>query len=176
MNEYNPEVLISEEEIQIRLNDLAMAINKDYAGEELTVICVLKGAFMFCSDLIKLIDLPIKLEFMDLSSYGDAMTSSGEVKINLDIESTIKGRNVLVVEDIIDSGLTLNSLMKTLMFRKPKDISVATLLFKPARASLDYKIDYLGFEVDDKFVVGYGLDYAGRYRELPYIGTLNAGN
>lgn len=176
MNEYNPEVLISEEEIQIRLKDLAMAINKDYAGEELTVICVLKGAFMFCSDLIKLIELPIKLEFMDLSSYGDSMTSSGEVKINLDIESTIKNRNVLVVEDIIDSGLTLNSLMKTLLFRNPKDISVATLLYKPARASLDYKIDYLGFEVDDKFVVGYGLDYAGRYRELPYIGTLNAGN
>ena len=176
MNNFTPDCLISEEEISLRLNDLARAINDDFDGEEVTVICVLKGAFMFCSDLIKKINLPLKLEFMDLSSYGDSMNSSGEVKLNLDIESQIQNKNVIVVEDIVDSGLTMKFLLETLKFRKPKELKLASLLYKPAKNKFKIDIDYLGFEIDDKFVVGYGLDYAGRYRELPYIGVLNAGN
>lgn len=176
MNNFTPDCLISEEEISLRLNDLARAINDEFDGEEVTVICVLKGAFMFCSDLIKKINLPLKLEFMDLSSYGDSMNSSGEVKLNLDIESQIQNKNVIIVEDIVDSGLTMKFLLETLKFRKPKKLKLASLLYKPAKNKYKIDIDYLGFEIDDKFVVGYGLDYAGRYRELPYIGVLNAGN
>lgn len=176
MEKFSPDILISEEDISLRIDALAKAINEDFAGEELTVICVLKGAFMFCSDLIKKINLPVKLVFIQLSSYGDDTESSGNVKIDMDISDSISGRNVIIVEDIVDTGLTLTTLLKMLQVRNPKTMKLASLLFKPSRNKFPVPIDYLGFEIEDKFVIGYGLDYAGRYRELPYIGVLNAGN
>ena len=131
---------------------------------------------MFCSDLMKKINLPLKLEFISLSSYGDATHSSGSVRLDMDITANIEGKNILIVEDIVDSGLTIKTLMEILSVRKPKSVKLASLLFKPVKLKHNVKIDYLGFEIEDKFVIGYGLDYAGRYRELPYIGILNAGN
>jgi hypoxanthine phosphoribosyltransferase len=176
MELYTPEALISEDEIALRIEALGHAITKDFANEDLLVICVLKGAFMFCSDLIKKINCPLKLEFISLSSYGDSTNSSGNVLLEMDIMANIEGRNVLIVEDIVDSGLTIKTLMDLLSVRQPKSVKLASLLFKPSKLQHKVKIDYLGFEIEDKFVIGYGLDYAGRYRELPYIGILNAGN
>lgn len=176
MENFQPDVLISEDEILYRIKELGNAITTDYQGQELTVICVLKGAFMFCSDLVKEIQLPIKLEFVSLSSYGDSMKSSGNVQMEMDITSSIADKNVLVVEDILDTGLTLNVLRNLLLSRNPRSLKIASLLHKPAKTQHNIPIDYLGFEIEDKFVIGYGLDYAGRYRELPYIGVLNAGN
>lgn len=131
---------------------------------------------MFCSDLIKKINLPLKLEFISLSSYGDNTQSSGSVRLEMDITANIEGKNVLIVEDIVDSGLTIKTLMEIMAVRKPTTVKLASLLFKPSKLKHKVTIDYLGFEIEDKFVIGYGLDYAGRYRELPYIGVLNAGN
>ncbi|MFL5786323.1 MAG: hypoxanthine phosphoribosyltransferase [Bacteriovoracaceae bacterium] len=176
MELYTPEVLISEEEIAHRIQALGSAITNEFQGQDLVVICVLKGAFMFCSDLIKKINLPIKLEFISLSSYGDNTLSSGSVRLEMDITANIEGKNVLIVEDIVDSGLTIKTLMEMMSVRKPKTVKLASLLFKPSKLKHPVKIDYLGFEIEDKFVIGYGLDYAGRYRELSYIGVLNAGN
>jgi hypoxanthine phosphoribosyltransferase len=176
MEHFSPDVLISEEEIALRLEALGKAITEDFAEEELIVICILKGAFMFCSDLIKKINLPVKLEFMQLSSYGDGTSSSGNIKMEMDLSGSISGKNVLIVEDIIDTGLTMKTLKEMLALRNPKKVKVASLLYKPARNTHPTTIDYLGFEIEDKFVIGYGLDYAGRYRELPYVGVLNAGN
>jgi hypoxanthine phosphoribosyltransferase len=176
MELYTPETLISEDEIALRIEALGKAITQDFENEEIVVICVLKGAFMFCSDLIKKINRPIKLEFISLSSYGDSTNSSGNVRLEMDITANIEGKNVLIIEDIVDSGLTIKTLMETLSVRKPKLVKLASLLFKPVKLKHPVKIDYLGFEIEDKFVIGYGLDYAGRYRELPYIGILNAGN
>lgn len=176
MELYTPEALIPEDEIALRIEALGKAITKDFENQELVVICVLKGAFMFCSDLMKRINLPIKLEFISLSSYGDSTNSSGNVRLEMDITANIEGKNVLIVEDIVDSGLTIKTLMDMLSVRKPKTVKLASLLFKPVKLKHPVKIDYLGFEIEDKFVIGYGLDYAGRYRELPYIGILNAGN
>lgn len=176
MELYTPEMLISEEEIALRISELGKAITADFNGQDIVVICVLKGAFMFCSDLIKKINLPLKLEFISLSSYGDSTQSSGNVRLEMDITANIEGKNVLIVEDIVDSGLTIKTLMEMLHLRKPKEVRLASLLFKPVKLKHKVKIDYLGFEIEDKFVIGFGLDYAGRYRELPYIGVLNAGN
>ena len=176
MELYTPEALITEEEILMRIEALGKAITKDFENEDLVVICVLKGAFIFCSDLIKKINRPLSLEFISLSSYGDATNSSGNVRLEMDITANIEGRNVLIVEDIVDSGLTIKTLMDMLSVRNPKSVKLASLLFKPSKLKHKVKIDYLGFEIEDKFVIGYGLDYAGRYRELPYIGILNAGN
>ena len=176
MELYTPEALITEDEITQRIEFLGKAITKDFEGEELVVICVLKGAFIFCSDLMKKINLPVKLEFISLSSYGDSTNSSGNVRLEMDIATNIEGKNVLVVEDIVDTGLTIKTLMEILKARNPKSIKLASLLFKPSKLSHKVDINYLGFEIEDKFVIGYGLDYAGRYRELPYIGILNAGN
>lgn len=176
MELYAPEALISEEEIALRIQALGKAITQDFENEDLVVICVLKGAFMFCSDLIKRINRPLKLEFISLSSYGDSTNSSGNVRLEMDITANIEGKNVLIVEDIVDSGLTIKTLMELLSVRKPKTVKLASLLFKPAKLKHKVNIDYLGFEIEDKFVIGFGLDYAGRYRELPYIGILNAGN
>lgn len=176
MELYAPEALISEDEISMRIEALGKAITKDFENEELIVICVLKGAFMFCSDLIKKINCPLKLEFISLSSYGDSTNSSGNVRLEMDITANIEGKNVLIVEDIVDTGLTIKTLMDLLNVRKPKNVKLAALLFKPSNLKQKIDIDYLGFEIEDKFVIGYGLDYAGRYRELPYIGILNAGN
>lgn len=176
MENFQPDVLISEEAILHRIKELGKAITDDYQGEELIVICILKGAFMFCSDLIKEVNLPVKLEFMSLSSYGDSMTSSGNVQIDMDISGSITDKHVLIVEDIVDTGLTLSVLKNILTDRRPKSLKLASMLHKVAKTKVATTIDYLGFEIDDKFVIGYGLDYAGRYRELPYIGILNAGN
>ena len=175
MKTMDPEVLISEEEIAFRIEELARAIENDYIGEELILLCVLKGSFIFCSDLMRKIQAPLKVEFVSVSSYGDSMSSSGNVRFDLDITTNIEGKNVLIVEDIVDTGLTLKVLKSRLMARNPKTLKLASLLYKPARNDHKTQIDYLGFEIEDKFVVGYGLDYAGRYREIPYIGVLNAG-
>lgn len=176
MDVLKPEILISNEEIAERVEELGTQISEDYEGEELVIICVLKGAFMFCSDLMKKINLPVTLEFISLSSYGAGTVSSGEVKLKMDISGTIEGKNVLIVEDIVDSGLTLKYLGKHLESKNPKSVKLASLLHKPSKTKYPANIDYLAFEIEDKFVIGYGLDYAGRYRELPYIGVLNAGN
>jgi hypoxanthine phosphoribosyltransferase len=176
MELYTPEALITEDEISLRIEALGNAITKDYENEEIVVICVLKGAFLFCSDLIKKINRPLKLEFISLSSYGDAANSAGNVRLEMDVTANIEGKNVLIVEDIVDSGLTIKTLLELLYVRNPKSIKLASLLFKPSKLKHKVDINYLGFEIEDKFVIGYGLDYAGRYRELPYIGILNAGN
>jgi hypoxanthine phosphoribosyltransferase len=176
MEMYTPEALITEDEIAYRIEALGRAITQDFENEDLIVICILKGAFVFCSDLIKKINRPVSLEFISLSSYGDSTNSSGNVRLEMDITSNVEGKNVLIVEDIVDTGLTIKTLMEMLSVRNPKSVKLASLLFKPVKLKHKVKIDYLGFEIEDKFVIGYGLDYAGRYRELPYIGMLNAGN
>ncbi|KXB59211.1 hypoxanthine phosphoribosyltransferase [Lachnoanaerobaculum saburreum] len=167
------DVLISEKEIDNRILEIADRINKDYEGEELTLICVLKGGVMFMCDLAKRLNLNVRLDFMSVSSYGSQTKSSGVVKIIKDLDDSIDGKNVLVVEDIIDSGNTLSYLMDILKKRGPKSIKLCTLLDKPSRREKkDVLVDYVCFEIEDKFVVGYGLDYDQRYRNLPYIGVM----
>jgi hypoxanthine phosphoribosyltransferase len=167
------DVLISEKEIENRILEIADRINKDYEGEELTLICVLKGGVMFMCDLAKRLNLNVRLDFMSVSSYGSETKSSGVVKIIKDLDDSIDGKNVLVVEDIIDSGNTLSYLMDILKKRGPKSIKLCTLLDKPSRREKkDVLVDYVCFEIEDKFVVGYGLDYDQRYRNLPYIGVM----
>ena len=165
--------MISEKEIDNRILEIADRINKDYEGEELTLICVLKGGVMFMCDLAKRLNLNVRLDFMSVSSYGSQTKSSGVVKIIKDLDDSIDGKNVLVVEDIIDSGNTLSYLMDILKKRGPKSIKLCTLLDKPSRREKkDVFVDYVCFEIEDKFVVGYGLDYDQRYRNLPYIGVM----
>ena len=167
------DVLISEKEIENRILEIADRINKDYEGEELTLIGVLKGGVMFMCDLAKRLNLNVRLDFMSVSSYGSQTKSSGVVKIIKDLDDSIDGKNVLVVEDIIDSGNTLSYLMDILKKRGPKSIKLCTLLDKPSRREKkDVFVDYVCFEIEDKFVVGYGLDYDQRYRNLPYIGVM----
>ena len=167
------DVLISEKEIENRILEIADRINKDYEGEELTLICVLKGGVMFMCDLAKRLNLNVRLDFMSVSSYGSQTKSSGVVKIIKDLDNSIDSKNVLVVEDIIDSGNTLSYLMDILKKRGPKSIKLCTLLDKPSRREKkDVFVDYVCFEIEDKFVVGYGLDYDQRYRNLPYIGVM----
>lgn len=163
-------VYLSEEKIQKRIQELADQINRDYAGKELMVVGVLNGAFMFCADLIRKIKVPITLEFISASSYGDGTESSGRVNINMDIKRDMKGQHVLLIEDIVDTGLTLSSLMRVLETRNPASMKLCSFLYKPARLKHPVNIDYLAFEIEDHFVIGYGLDYAGKYRELPYVG------
>ena len=167
------DIMISEEEIQKKVVELAKKIQKDYEGEELLVVGVLKGANVFVADLIRKLDLDIKLDFMSVSSYGNSTESSGTVKIIKDLDTDIKDKNVLIVEDIIDSGLTLNNLVKALETRKPKSLKLCTLLDKPERRTSDIFVDYVGFEIEDKFIVGYGIDWAEKYRNLPYIGVVS---
>lgn len=166
------EVLISEEEISKRIFEIAGRINADYKGKDLILICVLKGGVMFMCDLAKRLDLSVRLDFMSVSSYGAETTSSGVVKIIKDLDDSIAGKDVLVVEDIIDSGNTLSYLLDILEKRGPKSIKLCTLLDKPSRREKDVTVDYVCFEIEDKFVVGYGLDYDQRYRNLPYIGVM----
>lgn len=168
------DVYISEEKIQARIQEMANQISKDYANCELIVVAVLNGSFIFCADLVRKLKLAsVQVEFIGASSYGEGTTSSGNVKIYLDLKRDIKDKHVLVVEDIVDTGHTLNSLLSILQSRGPKNLKLASLLFKPARLIHKVPIDYLGFEIDDKFVIGYGLDFAGNYRQLPYIGIYN---
>ncbi len=164
------DIYLSQEKIQSRILELAQEINKDYADKSLHIIGILNGAFMFTADLVRHLTMPVTLEFMSASSYGDGTVSTGELKINLDIKSDIRSKHVLIVEDIVDTGLTLTVLKKNLGNRKPASLKLASFLFKPARLEHKVDIDYLAFEIEDHFVIGYGLDYAGRYRELPYVG------
>ncbi|MCB9061347.1 MAG: hypoxanthine phosphoribosyltransferase [Halobacteriovoraceae bacterium] len=164
------EKYITEDQLEVKITELALKINNDYKNEELVIICILNGSFMFCADLIRKLDLDLIMEFMSASSYGESTDSSGTLDIRLDIERDIKGKNVLIVEDIVDTGLTLNKIKELLLARDPKSLKIASLLHKPARKIHHVDIEYLGFEIEDKFVIGYGLDYANKYRELPYIG------
>ncbi len=167
-------VLVDEETLDARVSELAEQINKDFKGEKLIVVGVLKGAFMFMSDLLKKINLDTEVYFLKAESYGKSTESSGTVKITKDVECDIKGMNVLLVEDIIDSGFTMREVFKLLGERQPKTLKLASCLSKPSRRECEINIDYLGFEIPDKFVIGYGLDYAEKYRNLPYIGYIEA--
>lgn len=167
-------VLIDEATLDKRTAEIADEINKEFAGEKVIVVGVLKGSFMFMSDLLKKINLDAEVYFLKAESYGSGTASSGNVRITKDIEKDIKGENVIVVEDIIDSGCTMKEVFKILGERKPKTLKLCSCLSKPERRECDIKIDYLGFEIPDKFVIGYGLDYAEKYRNLPYIGYIEA--
>ncbi|MFZ7121646.1 MAG: hypoxanthine phosphoribosyltransferase [Eubacteriaceae bacterium] len=166
------EVLIDELTLHNRIKELGDEISGDYKGKNPLVICILKGAVLFMSDLVKRIETFIEMDFMAISSYGNSTKSSGEVRIIKDLDKSVEGREVLIVEDIVDSGLTLSYISRLLKERNAKRIKVCTLLDKPTRRIADVKIDYIGFEAPDEFVVGYGLDFAEKYRNLPFIGVL----
>jgi hypoxanthine phosphoribosyltransferase len=166
------EVLYSEEVIQKKVKELGAEISRDYQGRNPLVICVLKGAFIFMADLAKSITNPIELDFMAVSSYGNNTRSSGEVRIVKDLDTPVEGRDIIIVEDIIDSGLTLSYLIDVLERRNSLSVSVVALFDKPGRRTVDLNADYKGFTIPDEFVVGYGLDYAEKYRNLPYVGIL----
>jgi len=167
-------VLLSEETIQQRVKEMGAEIAKDFADKNPIMVCILKGAVMFYADLLRATPIPLAMDFMAVSSYGNKTKSSGEVEIKKDLSSTIEGRHIIIVEDIIDSGFTLSYLTRVLSARGAASISLCTLLDKPSRRApgIDLKSNYSGFEVGDEFVVGYGLDYAEKYRNLPYIGVL----
>ncbi|MDR7870935.1 MAG: hypoxanthine phosphoribosyltransferase [Tissierellaceae bacterium] len=166
------EVLLTEEEISLRIDELGKQITKDYEGKDLLVVGILKGAVIFMADLCKNIDLPIMIDFMAVSSYGNSTKSTGEVKIIKDLDFSVEGKDVLIVEDIIDTGLTLAYLTDNLKKRGANSVKIVTLLDKPERRNIEVKVDYLGFSIPDEFVVGYGLDYAELYRNLPYVASL----
>ena len=165
-------VLISEEEVDARIREIGEQISRDYAGKEVHLVCVLKGGSFFLCELAKRITVPVSLDFMSVSSYGGETVSSGVVKIVKDLDEPIQGKDVLIVEDIVDSGRTLSYLKEMMLDRKPESLRICTLLDKPERRVTDVKVDYTGFEIPDEFVVGYGLDYDQRYRNLPYIGVV----
>jgi hypoxanthine phosphoribosyltransferase len=166
-------VLLSAEQIQARVRELAAEIRRDFADQgQLHFVSVLKGAFMFLGDLIRCMDRPVTIDFMAVSSYGKSTTSSGEVRVLKDLDSGLEGRNVVIVEDIVDTGLTLAYLQEILHARGPKQLKTACLLSKPSRRLVEVKVDYIGFTIEDRFVVGYGLDYAEQFRHLPYLAEL----
>ena len=165
-------VLIPEEQVEEKIKEMAEQISGDIGDEPITLICILKGSVFFSCELAKHIKGPVLLDFLSVSSYGDDTKSSGVVKIIKDLDEPLEGKNVLVVEDIIDSGRTLSYLLENLQARKPKSLKLCTLLDKPERRVVDVNVDYTGFQIPDEFVVGFGLDYAQRYRNLPYIGVL----
>lgn len=169
------EVLISEEQLQARIRELGAEITRDYAGRRPELICVLKGAMIFMSDLMRSIDLNLSIDFIAVSSYGKGKTSSGEVKIIKDLDEPLEGRHIILIEDILDTGLTLSYLLNNFRSRGATSISIVTLLNKPERRRIEVNADYVGFEIPDKFVVGYGLDFDERYRNLPYIGVVRQG-
>ena len=167
-------VLLSTPQIDARIRELGREISRDYAkAENLHLICVLKGAFMFVADLVRTLQVPVTLDFMALSSYATGTTSSGEVRLLKDLDTALAGRDVLIVEDIVDTGLTLNYLREILMARGPRSVRTACLLSKPSRRKVDVRVEYIGFTIEDHFVVGYGLDYEGRYRSLPHIAIVD---
>ncbi|MGN1206645.1 MAG: hypoxanthine phosphoribosyltransferase [Eubacterium sp.] len=165
-------VLISEKEITKKVKEIATQINKDYEGKEVFLLCILKGSVFFTCELSKYLTVPVKMGFMSASSYGDGLTSSGVVRINQDEEINVKGKHVIVIEDIVDSGRTLAFLMHMLAKREPASMRLCALLDKPSGRVSDVNADYTGFKIPDKYVVGYGMDYAQRYRNLPYVGEL----
>lgn len=161
--------MLSQEEIEKKVVELAGKIQKDYEGQDILLVGILKGASVFVADLMRKIDLNVNIDFMSVSSYGSGTESSGTVKILKDLDVDIEGKNVLIVEDIIDSGATLRNLYDTLMTRNPKSLKLCTLLDKPERRKVHIDVDYVGFTIEDKFIVGYGIDYDEKYRNLPYI-------
>ena len=168
------EILIDKETLAARVAELGVEVSSDYQGRDLLLIGVLKGAVFFMADLMRHLTVPCEVDFMAISSYGDSTDSSGIVRILKDLDINIEGRDVLVVEDIIDSGLTLSYLMRNLRARKPASLEVVTLLTKPERREIDVPVRYVGFEIPNRFVIGYGLDFAERYRNLPYVAVLHA--
>jgi hypoxanthine phosphoribosyltransferase len=166
------EVLISHEQIKEKTAELGRQISRDYEGKNPLLICVLKGGLMFLADLMREITIPLEIDFMAVTSYGDATESSGVVRILMDLDRNISGRHVLIVEDIIDTGRTLTYIMENLRTREPASVKVCTLLNKPARRVLDIPLDYVGFDIPDRFVIGFGLDYGETYRNLPFVGVL----
>lgn len=169
---YTIETLISREEVESRIKELAKLIETDYKEKDLICIGLLKGSVMFLSDLIKEITLPLQIDFMNVSSYGSETTSSGNVKVIKDTDIDVREKDVLIVEDIIDTGITLEYVIGMFKTKGVASVKTCTLLSKPERRKIDVKVDYIGFEVPDKFVIGYGLDYAQKYRNLPYIGAV----
>ncbi len=167
------EILVTPDALQARIRELGQQITRDYAGREPLLVCVLKGAVFFLSDLMRSIELPCEVDFMAVASYGSATQSSGVVRILKDLDAVIEGRDVIIVEDIVDSGLTLQYLLRNLKARGPASLAVCVLLTKPERLKVDLSPRYVGFEIPNRFVVGYGLDYAEQYRNLPYVAALN---
>lgn len=165
-------VMISETEVAKRIEEMGRQIGEDYAGKQIHLICILKGGVFFMCELAKRISVPVSMDFMSVGSYGDGTASSGVVRLVKDLDESLEGKDVLVVEDIIDSGRTLYYLLDVLRKRQPNSMKLCTLLDKPDRRVRDVKVDYVGFEIPDEFVVGYGLDYAQKYRNLPYIGIV----
>ncbi len=165
-------VLLGEEEVDAKIKELGEQISKDYAGKKVHLVCVLKGGVFFMCELAKRITVPVSMDFMSVSSYGSGTSSSGIVRIVKDLDEPLEGKDVLIVEDIIDSGNTLHHLIDILYTRNPNSIRICTLLDKPERRIADVTVDYVGFAIPDEFVVGYGLDYAQKYRNLPYIGIV----
>ncbi len=165
-------VMFSAEQIRARVQELGAQITRDLLGSEVTVVSVLKGSSLFCADLVRAIDLPLNLDFLGLSSYGGKTETSGVVRITSDLALPIEGKQVLVVEDIVDTGLTMDFLLQNLRTRRPAGVRLCSLLQKPSRAQRDIRLDYTGFVIEDAFVVGYGLDYDERYRNVPFIGVL----
>jgi len=166
------EILVQADDLNHRVRELGDEITRDYEGRELLLICVLKGAVFFLSDLMRHIHVPCEVDFMAVASYGSSTQSSGVVRILKDLDAPIEGRDVLIVEDIVDSGLTLSYLLRSLAGRNPASLEVCALLTKPSRREVDLPARYIGFEIPDRFAIGYGLDHAERYRNLPYIATL----
>lgn len=167
------QVLFTEEEIDIKIREMAKAISDDYRDKDLLVVGVLKGSVIFTAELVKRLSIPCSMDFMAVSSYGDSSETSGVVRILKDLDHSIEGKDIIIVEDIIDSGVTLNYLLNYLKARKANSIEVVALLSKPERRKVDVSVKYMGFEVPDEFLVGYGLDYAERYRNLPFVGILD---
>lgn len=165
-------VLLSEEEVNAKINQVAKKISQDYEGKEIHLLCVLKGGVFFMCELAKRLTVPVSMDFMALSSYGNSTESSGNIKVKKELDESIEGKEVLIVEDIVDSGRTLSYLVEELGRRNPASIRICTLLDKPERRVADIHADYTCFEIPDEFVVGYGLDYAQKYRNLPYIGVV----
>ena len=172
MTEDNIKVLLTEAEVDARINDLGAQISKDYEGKEVHLICILKGGAFFACELAKRITIPVSIDFMCISSYGNEKSSSGIVKIVKDLDEPLEDKEVLIAEDIIDSGKTVRYLIPVLKKRNPKSIEICTLLNKPERREVEVDVKYTGFSIPDEFVVGYGLDYAQKYRNLPYIGIV----
>jgi hypoxanthine phosphoribosyltransferase len=166
------EILVSAEDLDRRVSELAREISRDYAGRNLVLVGVLKGAVFFLSDLMRRLDLPVEVDFMAVASYGSATKSSGVVRILKDLDASIEGRDVLIVEDIVDSGLTLQYLLRNLAGRNPRSLEVCALLIKPERQKVELPTRYVGFEIPNRFAIGYGLDYGERYRNLPYVAAL----
>ena len=165
-------VLVTKEQIETRIAEMGAQITKDYEGKKLIVVGILKGAIVFYSDLARHINMPMTFDFLSVSSYGNSTVSSGEIKFLKDLDQPVEGYDILIVEDIIDSGRTLSYLRKNLEARNPNSVAVCCLLDKKERREVDVEVDYVGFDIPDEFVVGYGLDFAGQYRNLPYIGVL----